>query len=152
LELDSNSIKAIFRRARAFIEKDQWEDAMRDLNRAQEMDPDNADIHKEMRRLKQRMMKQDQKDKQIFSGIFEKLLMYEDKPEPPPAGKTFIQRFFATMTTPGITAEHMRFINYIFLALFITLSVILLVKGSQASIHMYVLALLSLGLFLCIHW
>lgn len=73
LDIDKDNVKALFRRGQAHSELDNWDEAQQDFRRAQELDPNNKEITRELQRLKRKMIEQDKKDKQRFKKIFAKL-------------------------------------------------------------------------------
>jgi FK506-binding protein 4/5 len=79
LELDSNNIKALYRRGVAYTETDQWDLAKQDLQRALELDPNNAEVKSAFAKLKKKIRLQDQKDKKIFSNLFDRLRKIEEQ-------------------------------------------------------------------------
>jgi len=88
LDIDSNSIKALLRRGKAYIELDEWESAKQDLNQALEVDPKNVDVKKELARLQKKIADQNAKDKKTYQGLFEKLSKMEEKEEKASASST----------------------------------------------------------------
>ncbi|GFG29185.1 hypothetical protein Cfor_05004 [Coptotermes formosanus] len=61
LFLEQNNIKALFRRAVAYMETQEFEEAKEDLNRVQELEPENAAAREKQRELKQQQRKTDAK-------------------------------------------------------------------------------------------
>jgi FK506-binding protein 4/5 len=61
LVLEQNNIKALFRRAVAYMETQEFEEAKEDLNRVQELEPENAAAREKQRELKQQQRKTDAK-------------------------------------------------------------------------------------------
>lgn len=58
------------------------------------------------------------------------------------------------MFTPGITGDHIKFLNYIFLLLFIFLlfTIVTSAGSDEPNLHIYVLTVLSFGLFAAMQW
>lgn len=61
LFLEQDNIKALFRRAVAYMETQEFEEAKEDLNQVQELEPENAAAREKQRELKQRQRKTDAK-------------------------------------------------------------------------------------------
>ncbi len=149
MELDPQNIKALFRRGKAYVGTRQWEEASKDFRKALELDPNNKDVQKELSKIK--VKRPELLNQTLIDEVLRKLKQYAENSDPTQGN--LIQRFFTTMTTPGITKEHIQFINYVFGGLFFTLMVVILSQGPSAtSAHIYVLLVLSLGLFGSLHW
>lgn len=61
LFVEQNNIKALFRRAVAYMETQEFEEAKEDLNRVQQLEPENAAAREKQRELKQRQGRIDAK-------------------------------------------------------------------------------------------
>lgn len=61
LFLEQNNVKALFRRAVAYMETQEFEEAKEDLNRVQQLEPDNRAAREKERELKERQRKTDAK-------------------------------------------------------------------------------------------
>jgi tetratricopeptide (TPR) repeat protein len=61
LILEPNNVKALFRRAVAYMETQEFEQAKEDFNRVQHLDPGNAAIRRKRQELKQRQSESDAK-------------------------------------------------------------------------------------------
>uniref|UniRef100_A0A0G4G4G3 peptidylprolyl isomerase n=1 Tax=Chromera velia CCMP2878 TaxID=1169474 RepID=A0A0G4G4G3_9ALVE len=70
LEIDPSSTKALFRRGVAKMRLDELENAKKDLLKAAQQDPRNAEIRKNLNECKQRMEAANQREKQLFKGLF----------------------------------------------------------------------------------
>lgn len=73
LEIDPANVKALYRKGSALIDLDDWEQAKLCLEKALQHDPSNKEIKQEIARLRKKITEQNQKDKKIFSGMFERL-------------------------------------------------------------------------------
>jgi FK506-binding protein 4/5 len=79
LDIDSKSIKALYRRGVANSELDNWDQAKMDLSKALEIDPENKEVKKELLKLNKKIKAQNKKEMRIFSGMFEKFSREEEK-------------------------------------------------------------------------
>jgi tetratricopeptide (TPR) repeat protein len=75
IDIDSNNTKALFRRGLAYLELDEWNKSHKDFSKAMELDQNNKELRREYQRLKQRMNEQDQKDKEMFAKMFNRVQM-----------------------------------------------------------------------------
>jgi len=73
LKVQPDNVKALFRKGQALNTLDVWDEAKQLLSRALELDPQNTDVKKELAILKQKRQQQDQKDKKVFGGLFERM-------------------------------------------------------------------------------
>eukprot|EP01132_Coremiostelium_polycephalum_P006672 gene6672-8254_t len=69
IELDSNYGKAYIRRAQCYMKLEQFEDAVRDYEKAQTLDPENRDLHKTLKDAKIQLKKSLRKDYYKILGI-----------------------------------------------------------------------------------
>jgi len=83
LKVQPDNVKALFRKGQAFNCIDNWEESTKALTRTLELEPQNVDAKKELAKIKQKRMEQDQKDKKIFGGLFDRLSKMQDEPEKP---------------------------------------------------------------------
>jgi len=79
LEIEKDNVKALFRRGTCYSEVNEWEASKKDLNRALELEPENKDAKRELILLKNKIKDQNQKDKKIYAGMFEKLAQKDSK-------------------------------------------------------------------------
>ena len=79
LEIDSNNVKAYFRRGQAYGELDEWEQAKTDLKKVFDLDPNNADAKKEMARLTKKINDYNAKDKKRYQNMFARMSAMESK-------------------------------------------------------------------------
>eukprot|EP00696_Hemimastix_kukwesjijk_P000984 gnl/Hemi2/11272_TR3897_c0_g9_i1.p1 gnl/Hemi2/11272_TR3897_c0_g9~~gnl/Hemi2/11272_TR3897_c0_g9_i1.p1 ORF type:complete len:568 (-),score=226.28 gnl/Hemi2/11272_TR3897_c0_g9_i1:223-1830(-) len=70
LELDPSNVKALFRRAQISSTKKNWDEAMVDLKRVRELDPNSVEAANEFRKVQQKIKEQEQKDRAIYSKMF----------------------------------------------------------------------------------
>ncbi|XP_044500443.1 peptidyl-prolyl cis-trans isomerase FKBP62-like [Mangifera indica] len=90
LELDSKNVKALYRRAQAYIQLVDLDLAELDIKKALEVDPDNRDVKLEYKLLKEKVREYNKKDAQFYGNIFSKMIKLDQtksedvaaKPEP----------------------------------------------------------------------
>uniref|UniRef100_A0A8C1IV06 peptidylprolyl isomerase n=1 Tax=Cyprinus carpio TaxID=7962 RepID=A0A8C1IV06_CYPCA len=70
LELNQTNTKALFRRAQAWQGLKEFNKAMGDLKKAQEIAPDDKAIGNEMLKLKQQVKEEKEKEKKIYAKMF----------------------------------------------------------------------------------
>lgn len=73
LEVDSKNVKALYRRAQAYIELVELDLAELDIKKALEIDPDNRDVKLEYKVLKEKIKEYNKKDAQFYGNIFAKM-------------------------------------------------------------------------------
>ncbi|XP_022137935.1 70 kDa peptidyl-prolyl isomerase-like [Momordica charantia] len=73
LELDSRNVKALYRRAQAYIQLVDLDLAEQDIKKALEIDPDNREVKMEYRQLKAKVKEYNKKDAQFYGNIFAKM-------------------------------------------------------------------------------
>ncbi|KAM7251604.1 hypothetical protein ACFE04_023487 [Oxalis oulophora] len=73
LELDSRNVKALYRRAQAYIQLVDLDLAELDIKKALEIDPNNRDVKLEYKVLKEKMREYNKKDAQFYGNIFAKM-------------------------------------------------------------------------------
>lgn len=73
LELDGKNVKALYRRAQAYIQLVDLDLAEIDIKRALEIDPDNRDVKLEYKILKDKVREYNKKEAQFYSNIFAKM-------------------------------------------------------------------------------
>ncbi|KAK8560735.1 hypothetical protein V6N13_026171 [Hibiscus sabdariffa] len=83
LELDSKNVKALYRRAQAYIQLVDLDLAEADIKKAMEIDPDNRDVKQEYRILKEKIKEYNKKDARFYGNIFAKMNK-KAKQEPTP--------------------------------------------------------------------
>ncbi|GMI70034.1 hypothetical protein like AT5G48570 [Hibiscus trionum] len=77
LELDDRNVKALYRRAQAYMQLVEFELAEADIKRAMEIDPDNRDVKLEYRVLKEKIKEYNKKDAQFYGNIIAKMSKLE---------------------------------------------------------------------------
>ena len=153
MEINSKNIKGLYRRAKAHTGLTQYEYAIKDLEEAISYEPNNNDLLIELNRVKKLMNLQNDKEKELYKGMFERGQIYDDVASPSDGSKSFVERFVENIFRPGISKEHLSMLNYVFYALFLFLFMTIIGTGiERASIHLYALLVLSIGLFLAIQW
>ncbi|GMH30961.1 hypothetical protein Nepgr_032804 [Nepenthes gracilis] len=73
LELDSGNVKALYRRAQAYINLVDFDLAEFDIKKALEIDPDNREVKLEYKALKEKVKEYNKKDAQFYSNMFAKM-------------------------------------------------------------------------------
>ncbi|CAN1302162.1 Peptidyl-prolyl cis-trans isomerase FKBP62 [Linum perenne] len=73
LEMDSRNVKALYRRAQAYIQLADLELAEFDIKKALEIDPNNRDVKLEYRTLKEKMREYNKKDAKFYGNMFAKM-------------------------------------------------------------------------------
>ncbi|PPD79961.1 hypothetical protein GOBAR_DD23112 [Gossypium barbadense] len=84
LELDSGNVKALYRRAQAYIQLVDLDLAEADIKKALEIDPDNRDVKLEYRVLKEKIKEYNKRDAQFYGNIFAKMNKLAGKREAAP--------------------------------------------------------------------
>lgn len=73
LELESMNVKALYRRAQAYVHLADLELAEFDIKKALEIDPDNRDVKLEYKKLKEKIREYNKKDAQLYGKMFSKI-------------------------------------------------------------------------------
>jgi FK506-binding protein 4/5 len=73
LELDSQNVKALYRRVQAYIQLADLELAEADIKKALEIEPDNRDVKLEYKTLKEKIKEFNKKDAKFYSNMFAKM-------------------------------------------------------------------------------
>ncbi|KAG5588783.1 hypothetical protein H5410_049217 [Solanum commersonii] len=73
LEIDNKNVKALYRRAQAYIQLVDLDLAELDIKKALEIDPDNRDVKLEYKVLKEKIKEYNKKDAQFYGNIFAKM-------------------------------------------------------------------------------
>ncbi|RCV31942.1 hypothetical protein SEVIR_6G226300v4 [Setaria viridis] len=73
LELDSQNVKALYRRVQAYIQLADLELAEADIKKGLEIDPDNRDFKLEYKTLKEKIKEYNKKDAKFYSNMFAKM-------------------------------------------------------------------------------
>ncbi|CAJ1938765.1 unnamed protein product [Sphenostylis stenocarpa] len=73
LELDSRNVKALYRRAQAYLHLVDLDLAEMDIKKALEIEPDNRDVKMEYKILKQKVREYNKKDAQFYGCMFAKM-------------------------------------------------------------------------------
>lgn len=75
LDLDGRNVKALYRRAQAYIQMADLDLAEFDIKKALEIDPDNRDVKLEYKALKEKVKEYNKKDAKFYGNIFAKMSM-----------------------------------------------------------------------------
>jgi peptidyl-prolyl isomerase D len=70
LEIDSGNVKGLFRRGCAYLKLNNLEAAAADLRKAQELDPTNAGVKKELRALALQQKAAKEKEREMAARMF----------------------------------------------------------------------------------
>ncbi|KAI9077717.1 hypothetical protein K1719_040323 [Acacia pycnantha] len=73
LDLESTNVKALYRRAQAYIELTDLDLAEIDIKKALEIDPDNRDVKLEYKTLKQKVKEYNRKEAKFYGNMFAKM-------------------------------------------------------------------------------
>ncbi|KAM0913730.1 hypothetical protein ACQ4PT_011960 [Festuca glaucescens] len=73
LELDSQNVKALYRRSQAYTQLADLELAEVDIKKALEIDPDNRDVKLTYKTLKEKIKEINKKDAKFYSNMFSKM-------------------------------------------------------------------------------
>ncbi|KAM7255038.1 hypothetical protein ACFE04_020279 [Oxalis oulophora] len=73
LEIDSRNVKALYRRAQAYIHLTDLDLAELDIKKALEIDPDNRDVKLEYKVLKEKMKEFNKKEAKFYGNMFAKM-------------------------------------------------------------------------------
>ncbi|XP_027334320.1 peptidyl-prolyl cis-trans isomerase FKBP62-like [Abrus precatorius] len=73
LELESTNVKALYRRAQAYMELADLDLAEFDIKKALEIDPDNRDVKLEYKTLKEKVKEYNRKEAKFYGNMFNKL-------------------------------------------------------------------------------
>lgn len=77
LELETSNVKALYRRAQAYMNLADLDLAEFDIKKALEIDPDNRDVKLEYKVLKNKMKEFNKKDAKFYGNMFAKLTKLE---------------------------------------------------------------------------
>ncbi|XP_073007849.1 70 kDa peptidyl-prolyl isomerase-like [Typha latifolia] len=72
LEIESSNVKALYRRAQAYIQQADLDLAEMDIKKALEIDPDNRDVKLEYKLLKEKVKEYNKKDAKFYGNMFAK--------------------------------------------------------------------------------
>ncbi|GMI66359.1 rotamase FKBP 1, FK506 BINDING PROTEIN 62 [Hibiscus trionum] len=77
LELESSNVKALYRRAQAYIHLADLDLAEFDIKKALELDPDNREIKMEYKVLKEKIKEYNKKEAKLYGNMFAKMKKVE---------------------------------------------------------------------------
>jgi len=78
LELNGSSMKALFRRAQAYVGTNDLDLAINDLKKVLECEPKNRDVRSEYKRVRAMMAEQDRKEMHLYGNMFKKMALLKD--------------------------------------------------------------------------
>ncbi|MBH0219687.1 tetratricopeptide repeat protein, partial [Listeria monocytogenes] len=70
LDLESTNVKALYRRAQAYMNLVDLDEAEIDIKKALEIDPNNRDVKLEYKTLKEKMKEYNKKDAKFYGNMF----------------------------------------------------------------------------------
>lgn len=79
LELESTNVKALYRRAQAYIHLADLDLAEFDIKKALEIDPNNRDVKLEYKALKEKVKEYNKKEAKLYANMFAKLNKLEPR-------------------------------------------------------------------------
>ncbi|XP_073003060.1 70 kDa peptidyl-prolyl isomerase-like [Typha latifolia] len=77
LEVDSRNVKALYRRAQAYIQLIDFDLAELDIKKALEIDPHNRDVKLEYKTLKEKVKEYNKRDAKFYGNMFAKMSKLE---------------------------------------------------------------------------
>lgn len=77
LEVDSKNVKALYRRAQAYIETADLDQAESDIKKALEIDPSNRDVKMEYKTLKEKQKEYNKEEAKLFGNMFNRMSRLE---------------------------------------------------------------------------
>lgn len=81
LEIDPNSVKAYFRRGQAKFGLKEYQAALKDFEKVLSLEENNSAAKAEIARTLKAIKEHNQREKQIFSGMFDKFAKHDDEVE-----------------------------------------------------------------------
>ncbi|KAF8402184.1 hypothetical protein HHK36_013136 [Tetracentron sinense] len=78
LEIDSRNVKALYRRAQAYIQLADLDLSELDIKKALEIDPDNRDVKLEYKTLKEKVKEYNKKDAKFYGNMFARMNKLEE--------------------------------------------------------------------------
>uniref|UniRef100_A0A0C9QRE4 peptidylprolyl isomerase n=1 Tax=Wollemia nobilis TaxID=56998 RepID=A0A0C9QRE4_9CONI len=78
LEIESQNVKALYRRAQAYIQTADLELAENDIKKALEIDPNNRDVKLEYRTLKEKQKEYNKKEAKFYGNMFARMSKLEE--------------------------------------------------------------------------
>jgi len=70
LEIDECNVKGHFRRGQAYLGKQDFDLALKDFAKVQQLEPDDKGVVKEIAKVKLALRIQNKKDKEMFAKMF----------------------------------------------------------------------------------
>lgn len=84
LDTERFNVKALFRRAQAYCATEDFDEAIADLKRALEVEPENRDVAVQLKRAKTLQVAANKKQAKLFGNMFERMAKMEAKEKPTP--------------------------------------------------------------------
>jgi len=79
LEIEPKNIKGLYRKALIFVGVDRWDEAMKLLVEAKELDPTNTSIQQEIQKLKNKIAQHNKKEAHLFKNLFQRIDQIEQE-------------------------------------------------------------------------
>jgi len=81
LEVEPKNIKGLYRKGLVLIGLDRWEEAMKLLVEAKELDPTNTAIQQEIQKLKHKINQHNKREANIYKNLFQRIDQIEQEEE-----------------------------------------------------------------------
>jgi len=88
LEMERFNVKALFRRAQAYCATEDFDDAIADLKRAAEVEPENREVAAQLKRARALLAQANKKQAKLYGNMFERMAKMEEKDAPVAPGST----------------------------------------------------------------
>lgn len=82
------NVKALFRRAQAYCATEDFDDAIADLKRAAEVEPENREVAAQLKRARALLAQANKKQAKLYGNMFERMAKMEEKDAPVAPGST----------------------------------------------------------------
>jgi len=148
IRLDPKNIKAYFRRGRANVGLREYSFAEKDFKKVIELDPYNGDVAPQLDWMHKKREKQLHQEKVLYRRMLREM----GQQEAPLPLMELIKHFGRTLLKPGVTKENLQLLNYVFLAWFIIILLIMLLGTGTMNIHFFIFILLAGLLFATLRW
>lgn len=79
LDIQPSNVKALYHQGCAFLALEDYYKANSSLRYALELSPGNVDVRRKLKELKEKRLKQDAKDKKLYSNLFGRMSKLEEK-------------------------------------------------------------------------
>jgi len=79
LEVESKNIKGLYRKGLVLIGMDRWDEAMKSLGEAKELDPTNTAIQQEIQKLKNKIAHHNKREANLYKNLFQRIDQIEQE-------------------------------------------------------------------------